>query len=236
MEKTCIGPNCLRPQKVKQLCNAHDLQMRRTGKLKPVRVPKTRCEHKGCDRKHHAGGFCGTHYRHFCDYGETFDIGHLYHQAKGGHETIEQFFWARVRKTDSCREWAGSKTGTRLIYGWVTRYGHEQTAHRLSYKLFKKPVPKGMQVDHVCHNTVCVNPEHLRLASPSQNAQNRKGVRSDSTTGIRGVSPNGRRYEAGVYINKKYVYLGTFDTPEEAGEVAKAARLRHYTHNDKDRG
>lgn len=220
---------------MKNLCNAHDLQMRRKGKLKPLRIPKTGCDHPPCDRKHHAGGYCGTHYRQFVDYGETFDIGELYHQAKGGHETIEQFFWARVRKTDSCWEWTGSTLKGRLHYGWVTRYGYEQTAHRLSYKLHHGEIPVGMEVDHRCHNTICVNPSHLRLATPSQNSQNRKGARSDSSTGIRGVSPNGKRFSAYVTVDKTLRYLGIFDTPEEAGEVAKAARLRYYTHNDMDR-
>lgn len=235
MQKICVGPECSRPAKVKNLCNAHDLQQRRKGELKPLRIPRYTCSHLGCDRKHHSSGYCSTHYGQFRDYGKTFDIGVLYHQAKGGHETIEQFFWARVNKTKSCWEWTGTIIRGRMAYGQVTRYGYEQTAHRLSYKLHKGDIPPGMQVDHRCHNTTCVNPEHLRLATPSQNAQNRKGPRSDNTSGVRGVSLNGRRYSAYAVINGENTYLGTFDTPEEAGEVAKAARIKHYTHNDLDR-
>lgn len=235
MKKTCIGPQCVRPVQAKNLCKAHYLQMSRKGEIKPLRVPRTTCKHEACLNAHHALGYCSTHHGQFKKYGKTYDIGELYHQAKGGHETIEQFFWARVRKTISCWEWTGSIIKGRMNYGWVSRYGHEQLAHRLSYKLKHGEIPDAMVVDHRCHNTICVNPDHLRLATPSQNAQNRKGVRSDSTTGIRGVKPNGKRFEAGISVNRKYLYLGTFDTPEEAGEVAKAARIKHYTHNDKDR-
>ncbi|XWX91267.1 HNH endonuclease [Salmonella enterica] len=31
-----------------------------------------------------------------------------------------------------------------------------------------------MLVDHKCHNTLCVNPSHLRLVTPKQNSENRE--------------------------------------------------------------
>ena len=228
MKKTCIGPQCVRPAKVKNLCNAHDLQMRRKGKLKPLRIPKTGCDHPPCDRKHHAGGYCGTHYRQFVDYGKTFDIGELYHQAKGGHETIEQFFWARVRKTDSCWEWTGSILRGRLHYGWITRYGYEQVAHRLSYQLHFGEIPDGMEVDHRCHNTICVNPKHLRLATASQNSMNRKGARSDSKSGVRGVRKYYNRYQVYVAVSEEKKYFGSYATLEEAEQVAIDTRSKYF--------
>ena len=234
MNKTCVGPQCSRPIESKGLCKAHAAQMRRNGEVKPLRVPRKGCDHEGCNRAHHAGGYCGSHYRQFKRYGKTFDIGVLYHQAKGGHETLEQFFWARVEKTDSCWMWTGTIHRGRSNYGWVTREGHQQLAHRLSYKLHYGDIPDGMFVDHICHNKPCVRPDHLRLATPSENAQNRRGARSDSTTGIRGVSPNGKRFEARISVDGKRISVGTFDTPEEAGEAARLARLEHYTHSHLD--
>ncbi|MDE2099000.1 MAG: HNH endonuclease [Patescibacteria group bacterium] len=42
--------------------------------------------------------------------------------------------------------------------------------HRVSYELYKGQIPKGMEVDHICTNTLCVNPEHLQLTTRGENS------------------------------------------------------------------
>ena len=34
-------------------------------------------------------------------------------------------------------------------------------AHRVSYELYCEPIPDGLQIDHLCRNRRCANPEHL---------------------------------------------------------------------------
>lgn len=64
-----------------------------------------------------------------------------------------------------CWEFRGSLTSDG--YGRVntgsrkdgTRTG--KSTHRVSYEHFIGPIPEGLSIDHLCRNTICVNPDHL---------------------------------------------------------------------------
>lgn len=105
-------------------------------------------------------------------------------------------------------------------------------AHRVTYTAFIGAIPKGMYVDHMCHNKRCVRPDHLRAITPKQNMENRKGAPKNSRTGVRGVflTPSGT-YQVRVTSNYKTHCFGTFTTLEEAATVAKAARQQLHTHS-----
>ncbi|MEB6549051.1 hypothetical protein MXL46_08075 [Heyndrickxia sporothermodurans] len=57
-------------------------------------------------------------------------------------------------------------------------------------------------------------------------------VRVDSSTGIKGVVPvkrkNTIKYQATISIKKKAIYLGTYDTIEEAAKVRKKAEKEYH--------
>jgi len=45
-------------------------------------------------------------------------------------------------------------------------------AHRLSYEIFKEEkIPVGMELDHKCFNTSCINPNHLQIVTGTKNLQ-----------------------------------------------------------------
>lgn len=48
-------------------------------------------------------------------------------------------------------------------------------AHRISYTAFKGEIPKGFDVDHICRNKPCVNPDHLEVVTPEENRR-RQGL------------------------------------------------------------
>jgi hypothetical protein len=47
----------------------------------------------------------------------------------------------------------------------------KRTAHRYSYTQFKGPIPKGLEIDHLCSNRKCINPAHLEAVTHKENIQ-----------------------------------------------------------------
>lgn len=59
---------------------------------------------------------------------------------------------------------------------WIesTAYGYARDfSHRLSYQIFVGPLIEGLELDHLCKNTKCVNPEHLEQVSHRTNIRRR---------------------------------------------------------------
>jgi hypothetical protein len=93
--------------------------------------------------------------------------------------SAERRFIEHVEFSSGCWEWQGCKfipnrKYPHVQYGKLGRHGKHGYAHRAAYELFKGPIPEGMTVDHICFNTLCVNPDHLQLLTPGQNAARKK--------------------------------------------------------------
>lgn len=83
----------------------------------------------------------------------------------------------RIRKDlldTPCWEYMGPKTefGHGMLSGDFNKEGKQviQYAHRVAYTYWVGPIPKGMLVRHMCHNSWCFNPKHLRLGTYQENA------------------------------------------------------------------
>lgn len=54
-------------------------------------------------------------------------------------------------------------------YGQIHIGGRVEWAHRVAYAMFRGTIPAGLQIDHKCNNPSCVNPHHLKRATPGSN-------------------------------------------------------------------
>lgn len=98
---------------------------------------------------------------------------------KPANERLYPRFEARVEKRgpEECWWWLGAIAQPKqLCYGTVwgaDRPGsppRKAGAHRMAYTYWVGEIPQGMTVDHICFNTLCCNPAHLRLLTHRENA------------------------------------------------------------------
>lgn len=141
---------------------------------KPIRM----CSFPGCRKKYCAKGLCNTHWAQ---------------QSRGHpltpiltHETAEERFSRQieVNPDTGCWEFTGNGFGSGRMagkrvkggggvlehgYGQLYHDGKKYQAHRWSYEHFKEPIPLNAQLDHLCRNRKCCNPEHLEPVTADEN-------------------------------------------------------------------
>lgn len=84
-------------------------------------------------------------------------------------KSTEERFWSFVKKTNSCWFWEGYKDKDGYGQFGISR-NVKKRAHRFSYELLTGKISKKNQLDHLCRNRSCVNPEHLEPVSSKENS------------------------------------------------------------------
>lgn len=146
------------------------------------------------------------------------------------YDQITGVFRWRVLPSNRVKLWsvAGGKSGDYILIGIKKgRYG----AHRLAWLYMTGEWPEN-QIDHIDGNGLNNSFGNLRKATIKQNQEN-LALKKNNTSGFRGVSwiKNRKKWRAGIEHNGKSIYLGYFDTAQEAAEVASAKRAELFTHD-----
>lgn len=102
-----------------------------------------------------------------------------------------------------------------------------RTSSVLTREILK--ITDNMLVDHINHNTLGNRKHNLRLATTSENAQNRKGATTKSKTGIRGVywNKNRRMWQAQAQVVGLPKHIGYFDNIADAEQAVTKRRAAH---------
>lgn len=87
-------------------------------------------------------------------------------------ERISEKF--QINYETGCWEWTGAlDIGG---YGQISVDNRCKLAHRISWNVFKGAIPNGLQIDHLCRNRKCVNPDHLRVTTRKDNILCSNGI------------------------------------------------------------
>ena len=127
----------------------------------------------------------------------------------------------------------GSVAGCANPFGYVVIKTDSQGeyAHRLAFLYMEGSIPIA-DVDHVNHNTSDNRWCNLRHATKTVNQRNRTHSKNN-TSGFTGVHrhPTGK-WQSGISINNKLIYLGLFMNLSDAVRVRIDAEIKYGFHHN----
>ena len=130
-------------------------------------------------------------------------------------------------------KFAGSIAGNVNNNGYyvITLYRKTYSAHRLAwfYVYGNWPIK---DIDHINGNRIDNRIINLRECNQSENQQNRK-INKNNSSGYIGVSyhKKEKKWRSRIKVNNKLINLGSFDTPELAHEKYLEAKKEYHTFN-----
>ena len=81
---------------------------------------------------------------------------------------------SKIDFTGPCWEWIASLNWD--DYGQTWYEGRQWRIHRLIWTLLVGPIPTGLELDHLCRNPPCCNPDHLEPVTHTINVLRGFGV------------------------------------------------------------
>lgn len=133
------------------------------------------CSIDGCARPYSSRNICNTHYAYLRRVGgiEAFPARPT--------DPIERLL-DKICIREECWIWTG--TINNRGYGCTSLKGKAIYAHRVSYEFYVGPIPDGLELDHLCRNPPCINPDHLEAVTHAENM--RRGKAAQATHCVHG--------------------------------------------------
>lgn len=190
------------------------------------------CSVEGCNGKVRAKGYCNKHYDQMRKFGKIkrtkFDPNEiiiyndyaeiiLYDQH--GNERKEKGI-IDLEDVEKIKE-----------YKWCYSHGYIG-CDRLGIRIhrFILDCNKNDVVDHINGNTLDNRKQNLRICSQQQNTMNNSNIRSNNTSGYKGVTwdKSKNKWTAQITVNYKNIHLGRYDKIEDAIKARQKAEIKYF--------
>lgn len=107
--------------------------------------------------------------------------------------------------------WISNRAKHSNGYTKIGLCGDTLLTHRVAYEAFVGPIPDGQQIDHLCRQRACCNPEHLEAVTCRENL-----LRGDTLTAAQAAMTHCKR---GHPFDEGNTYLRA-DRPNTRGCIA----------------
>jgi len=129
---------------------------------------------------------------------------------------------------------AGSAVGKASTKGYfrMAFKGKHYAVHRIVWSMANDCLADPeLEIDHRDGNRQNNRAENLRQCNRLENSQNLAIKAAKNATGLVGVSRRLNRWRAAIHLHYKRIYLGSFDTAEEAHRAYLLAKQNIHTFN-----
>jgi len=130
------------------------------------------CSIPGCDRNVAGRGWCMKHYLRWRTHGDP-----AVKMTNKGESAVYRLLDSVCVTPRGC--WVRESSLIKGGYSVLSVDGKLVFAHRYAHEFWNGPIPDGFEVDHLCRQPACCNPEHLEAVTPRVNWE-----RSQSRTRI----------------------------------------------------
>lgn len=97
-----------------------------------------------------------------------------------------------VDEMTGCWEWQGYRMPAG--HGRVRAGGRKVLVHRWVFEHLVGPIPEGLELDHLCRNPPCCNPDHLEPVDHRTNCL--RGIGQGALNAVKTECPKGHPYDA----------------------------------------
>ncbi len=156
-----------------------------------------------------------------------YEVRRLFHYNK----VTGDFIWLRPSGTNN-RVGSVANTKTKRGYVQVKIGTNTYLVHRLIFLYMTGDYPKGV-VDHINGNASDNRWENLRDVTHQENCKNQV-IGKDNTSGVPGVSFHKvtQKWRAQISTNGKIIYLGLYETKDEAIAARLEANKTYGFHDN----